>query len=334
VNTVVVGNVKCRRCSYNLRGLIASGKCPECATPVWDSVQATVDQELLHLPTLKHPKLVGDGLFLFVLGVMLSVLLFAAYPMAQRLDAWDPSGLRQYSDWLPARAWLWQVVLGLVSLAGVILMAPRRGSGNAATSWRDIRLSLLGMALWWGASIWADCSQANSIAVWRQLAQDYSPLVNMAGAWLMLWGLRGILNDIGQRSRAYRTSESGRQSTTAMLATLGAMVIGRALQVIAGAMPHMPRGIDWRELIGRIGTTLVWVGGVMLMIGLAYLMMNAWWIRRALYKPSPWYGQLLMPPLPQQTVLGDDGTSFEVRIKADEGGSDKPKGDGGPQANG
>ena len=35
---VVSGNVPCRRCSYNLRGLAVSARCPECAAPVGVSV--------------------------------------------------------------------------------------------------------------------------------------------------------------------------------------------------------------------------------------------------------------------------------------------------------
>src|SRR3954452_13588827 len=34
----VISDVPCRRCSYNLRGLNYAGRCPECGTPVGQSV--------------------------------------------------------------------------------------------------------------------------------------------------------------------------------------------------------------------------------------------------------------------------------------------------------
>src|SRR5689334_24506997 len=36
---VLETDVPCRKCSYNLRGLSADGRCPECGTPVGLSVQ-------------------------------------------------------------------------------------------------------------------------------------------------------------------------------------------------------------------------------------------------------------------------------------------------------
>ncbi len=320
MNTVVVGNVKCRRCGYNLRGLIASGKCPECSTPVWNSVQATVDQELLRMPSLGNARLVGDGLFLFTSSMFLSVLLFAAQLLARRLSAWDSTSLRQLAQWIPQRAWAWQLALGLAASVGVFLIRPRSAAAErsaaaaSAIAWRDIRLIVAGMACWWGAILWTELSQQGAASAWRQLAHSYAPLANMAGAALMLWGMRGVFADVGQRSRAYRTSESGRQSMGAMLATLAAMLVGRALQVL-GESVQPAASTGWLELVARTGATLLWIGGLMLIIGLGYLVMNAWWVRKALYRPSPWYGQLLMPPLPQQTILGDDETSFDVQVK-------------------
>ena len=34
----VEGDIPCRKCSYNLRGLPLDGRCPECGTPVGVSV--------------------------------------------------------------------------------------------------------------------------------------------------------------------------------------------------------------------------------------------------------------------------------------------------------
>lgn len=62
----------CFRCSYNLRGLPIAGVCPECGTPVQDSLRGI----LLQFASAKYLSTIHSGLSLILNGILLMVLLF------------------------------------------------------------------------------------------------------------------------------------------------------------------------------------------------------------------------------------------------------------------
>jgi hypothetical protein len=55
--------------------------------------------------------------------------------------------------------------------------------------------------------------------------------------------------------------------------------------------------------LGQIGTVVVWITTLMLLIGMLYLVVNTWWIRRSLRKPPPPLDELLLPKLPGDTTI-------------------------------
>ena len=54
-----------------------------------------------------------------------------------------------------------------------------------------------------------------------------------------------------------------------------------------------------------LSNVVLWMSTLMVVIGLGYLVLNAWWIRRTLCRPPPPLDELLMPKLAVGTVIPD-----------------------------
>jgi hypothetical protein len=113
-----------------------------------------------------------------------------------------------------------------------------------------------------------------------------------------LIGLRGVLGVIGRRSREYRKSRGGRQGVEALIAAVALGLIGAAVRQLA-VTKFIPG--DWLF----IGSVIFWASTFMLVIGLGYMVVNAWWIRMALRRPPPPMDQVLLPILPPDTRIPD-----------------------------
>ncbi len=282
---VVLVPVCCRRCGYNLYGLSADGPCPECGLDVWDSIVHTVDPAASRLPRVRNPGVVGDALLWLMVSLATASLLLVVRPLAHWVDATDPAGVRSLAGSTPT--WL-RLVAGLIGLAGLVWvkrLAPPAGEEPGSSVWRDVRWlgagltgwSMLVLAVWLleyaAAPGWA------ILAVWPGIA---------AAAVAGLVGLRGVLGTIGLRSRDYRTAKGGRQGIRAMIAATIGMAAGQMLRLLADAM-----NLDALATLGEVATSIC---TLMVVIGLVYLVVNAWWIRRSLRCPPPRLEEILGPP--------------------------------------
>ncbi len=66
----------CTRCSYNLRGLSIDGPCPECGTPVRESLKGI----LLQYASPKYLAAIGGGLSMVLTGILIMVAAALATP--------------------------------------------------------------------------------------------------------------------------------------------------------------------------------------------------------------------------------------------------------------
>jgi len=64
----------CVRCSYNLKGLPTTGSCPECGTPIQDSLRGI----LLHFASPEYLKSMRTGLSLVLNGILLMIVVMVA----------------------------------------------------------------------------------------------------------------------------------------------------------------------------------------------------------------------------------------------------------------
>ncbi len=282
---VVLTPIDCRRCGYNLYGLSADGPCPECGADVWDSIVYTVDPAASGLPHLRNPGVVGDGLLWLMVSLAIASLLLVVRPLAQWIDAMDPAGVGSLAGATPSWLGLVAGLIGLAALVWVKRLAPPAGEERDSSVWRDVRWLGAGLAGWsvlilaaWilefaGAPRWA------ILALWPGIA---------AAAVAGLIGLRGVLGTIGLRSRDYRTARGGRQGIRAMIAATIGMAAGQVIRLLAGGMD-----LDALATLGAVATSIC---TLMMVIGLGYLVVNAWWIRRSLRCPPPRLDEILGPP--------------------------------------
>ncbi len=281
---VVCSELYCRGCGYNLYRLSAEGRCPECGLEVWETVLHTVDPAASRLPKLRNPRAVGNGLFWLTLSLLVAAVILMARPVARRLDTLDPTGLRDISAWTPPYLALVAAVVVLVGLIAVGSFAPPKGQPLHGSIGRDIRLLVAGMIVWVLLIIIQVGLESKAVPAW---GLGLARIAATFGAMVGLIGLDGILRAIGQRSREFRTARGGRQGVLAMIGALAGVVLGELM-----GMGSALSSRAWGGL-ATIGMRVTWASTLMLLIGLAYLVVNGWWIRRALCRPPPALDEIL-----------------------------------------
>lgn len=272
----------CRRCGYDLKGLAASGRCPECGLDIVETLTQIVDPAASTLPRLRDPQGTGTGLVGLVathlVTACLVVLPHAAPGLALLLGS---SG--SFLTWLPLPA---RVMAGLVAVTGffwLFLLSRAPAEEPAAGAQRNLRWMAAGQ-LWWSTTVVVPAIAEHFGHTDRALLAPLEAL-SVPGAVAAFMGLRGLLMLIGLRSRAYRTARGGRQSIDALVAA-----------IIAGAAGNLINAAgEWQriELLSTVGATIYGVSVLLLLMGLVYLLVNCWWIRAALRKPPPKLEELL-----------------------------------------
>ncbi len=314
---VVHAEVLCRACGYMLRGLRGRGKCPECGLDVWGSLLRSVDPLAQGLPRLSNPKKVGNGLVVLTASMFLSALLVVFLVVGGDVPVgWN---------------WIREIhrlvflggggIVGVILQVGLLLLAlgaawslwPKSKSGIRAVK-RDVLLLMGGLGEW-GASVVIFQGWGVRLGVDGDLGFELMELLGVVGAGMILLGLRGVLGVIGQRSFAYRSSQSGRQSVGTMLAALVAGLVGELIIEIVRFLPVTTLTHQVASRMNAVGAVVIWVCIVMLLIGLAYLVMNAWWVRQAIRRPFRTLDDVLHVPSRDETILGEDETRFEVTVK-------------------
>jgi hypothetical protein len=310
--TVVTTSVGCRTCGYLLRGLRATSSCPECGADVWRSVLKAIDDEAGVRRQLSNPRAVGNGLVMVITAMLLTAGIIVAWAVIVRLvvstSLVDGVVLAMATTILRTAI----PVLGLIGLIGIALLWPR---GSARWSLHlGVMPGAAGVALWtlqWSYGLeWTRL--VNGYDAWPSEAMRASveAIIRALIVCVILLGLRNVFGAIGQRSVAYRRAKGGRQGLESMVVAILAGTIGAILSILA-------RHDILPAPIGATGSVVKWVCVFMLLIGLMYLVMNAWWIRREIRAPRPGLDDVCKVPLPDQTVVEEPETHFEVRVKGD-----------------
>jgi len=321
-HAVVAGSLRCRQCGYELRGLRADSQCPECGLSIWASVQHATDPEGGRLPRLRNPKRVGNALFWLVVAWTAAAALWVIRPGLDWLEQLGSTATDRLADWAPPYPRLIAALLVLSTVWSVLRLAPPRGAMESGVVRRDIRYLLLGIVFC--TLVMLELALAGPLHA--QLPEAWGPgfeqalrLTGVVFALVAFVGLQGVLRVIGQRSREYRTAREGRQSVQGMLAVL--VFLG-----LAGLLRFIPDGV-WPGREGfwpNLGAVLVAIAYLMLVIGMAYLLVNAWWIRRALRRRPPTLDELLLPQLAEDTTIETSHGDAET----DEPAADPHAGDG------
>jgi hypothetical protein len=70
VDGLVTSDIPCRRCAYNLRGLAATGICPECGSPV----EISIGGDLLRYSDAQYIETLRGGIHLIFLGLVATIV--------------------------------------------------------------------------------------------------------------------------------------------------------------------------------------------------------------------------------------------------------------------
>jgi hypothetical protein len=268
--TVVIRPLPCWRCRYDLRGLPVEGHCPECGLDVWTTIAAEIDPRAARLPRLRNPRRVGDGVLLLMSTLLAADLLIVAWPLATWLDALAVAErLRSSFPFAePVAPLRVAAIIAMAGIAAVWLLAPPRGAETDRRVGRALRRVAAGIALGaLAALVGAGAADDRLLRVPLDLAM-------IGGFAVAMIGVRDVMGLIGERSRQYRTARGGRQRAGDMIAAAAGAAAGDGLVAIGMMTERL-----WIETIGMI---VLWICGLMLTVGLAYLVVNAAWIRRAL----------------------------------------------------
>lgn len=284
---VVVQELKCRQCSYNLRTLVVGGKCPECGLEIWQTIIREFDPEVSRLPRLHDPRGVGNGIVMLLLCVIGIVSLLMAPALVEQLKLWQLLGPNQLQFLASSLVWPVILLLALIGLGAIWVFRPGKMWENSPRwgrrSWYFLKIGMLGCAL-------VSLSPATFIG-WP-VRIDLQRITTLALGGAFFWGLRGVFIMIGEHSRSYREAQGGRQGLGAMIAALAGIALGSVLQTWASTLT--PRGGN----LATIGTVITWISASMLYLGLIYLLVNAWWIRGAIIRPSRTLKDLLGESMP------------------------------------
>ncbi len=273
----------CVTCGYQLRGLAVGGVCPECGDPIRRSVLAVIDPRASGLPTLRNPRMVAHGLFGLIASLAVAAVLLVPRPLAARLELslGAPSG--RWVSLVPA--WLPLAAAGVFGLALVflVMLAPpadaRAAEPGVTRGIRRLREGLVVLAL-----AAAGFGIADVRPPFDAVEQGLFLLLCGAAIWTFL-ALRATVRVIGQRSRQYRTRVAARQGFREMAIATGVLVLGQAAAAAGERL-----GVGMLEFLGQL---VAWVSLLMVLIGLAYMVVNAVWIQRALLRPPPTLAELL-----------------------------------------
>ena len=342
------GTLPCVTCRYELQGLSIAGVCPECGTAVGATILALVDPFASELRPLPRPRLLGIGL-----------IATAVAPLVAMLVAWYLVGV-EISDWvggtLPIRAamqpsWAWVIIAACFALsslgAATLSLQPLRRKGalgevddaDRFEQGESITPTARWLALVGAVGLLAlTALSVNVVRTGPELAMAgmlpfWSPAPERTIArvivWLLVLGvllaLRPAARALVARSLVIRTGKVGRQTILAMSAAAAMVIVGDCLGLL-GLQQH--RESFARDGIVIAGAVVLFMGALMLTIGLFSSVADCYRIARSILRPGPSMEELMNPePKPNAAGrrVGSGGDSEVSRANGNEP-SDGPTG--------
>ena len=287
---VVRKPIACIRCQYNLEGLRAHGRCPECGTSVIETLASSIDLVNARLAPLESGARVG-GMLLILAACTLcatgATLGPVAYFVAESINAtaaFSTSTQSSIDTVLAIGTMLLLHAARIGACVGILAAGPFPWSGSKIdrslfTSMTRSRLFICG-----GFCLWL-------VAMAPSVASLSLPLATSAAipATMVLIGLHPLVTQAGERSKIYRNS-TARQPVQLLI--LAAALAGGASLTKIFLQIGMPDTEDWQYSLGILALTSF----ALLEIGLLYLTLNCWWIWRALASPPPNLDSIIEAP--------------------------------------
>ncbi len=270
---------------------------------IWSTVVHSVDPASSRLPSIRNPVAVGNSLIVLTLCMVIGAMFMvpsiaAAIESASNDGASGWTAVRGWWDYLPHFNWPYALALGLAGVWAIWTLSPPRGAEPHGPVWDDIWRLMVGYCGWVVvAAMLANLSDHQSAT-----ARHPRLVLSLAAgvfAIIGLLGLRGVFQLIGQRSREYRRMMGSRQSVDLMMLVVAGAVVGQVMVYLSRFAG------SWHFAVSTLGRVMLVACMFMVLIGLAYLVLNACWIRRALRKPPPDLDEILQARMPNETWAMD-----------------------------
>jgi hypothetical protein len=184
-------------------------------------------------------------------------------------------------------------VISLLMVPGIWMLWPARASLANTAVLRSIGILIIGV-IGWGVLGMYQWFQIDDLAQYRGMERADVPdqymwlwistkLGMLLFALIFLWGLNGILSEVGRRSRKYRSARGGRQRLREIGIAIAIAGIGMVLAVVMDS-----------QALHLIGVVVTIIANLVILIGLAFLIVNTLWIFQDL-RPRPSLEQLFQP---------------------------------------
>ncbi len=270
-------HVRCVRCRYDLAGLHAYGRCPECGSPVIASVAEHADAEVAGIAQPDDGHAASVAVVAVTAGPLACALLQGSGPAMRQVDALAGRG-SSFPSQVERPAWLaCAAVIGVATaLAARGLSRARNPALHASIGHgRLVRLQVAG---------WSWCAVlAGAFAFSLMPAGNFAsmPIVALAAQMLpaVLWlmGAAPVLARLGALSRTHREARHGQQSAELVSLTLAmGITLAVAMPAVRAAL-----GEDW----AMVGSILALFLVLITLLGMAYMAANGWVIAQALRRP-------------------------------------------------
>jgi hypothetical protein len=269
----LAGELRCARCSYDLRGLSIRAVCPECATPVRATLLLVVDPLADELQPIRMPRVVACSLVVWAFAALLGVLASSALRSEALLGAWVPRG----AVW-----WLgWGVVASVIASglgAAFSLISPHAGVRRPVSA-----------AAVAGVVMYLPLTLVTHHAV---LGRGHDPLA-VATAMVILAVIIVLLRPMARilqaRSFLMRTGQVDRQTLRVLAIVVLIASLGEVAQWATAES-------TWGDLVRPIAALVTAAAWTLFCVGLAGVAADCWRIR----------GVILQPPLSLAKLLGNE----------------------------
>jgi hypothetical protein len=264
------------RCKYDLAGAPALGKCPECGLEVVATLVRNSDPAVADLVRPQRPRRAAAGVMALALGPFVAVCVQGVGPALHFVDRLVGRG-SAFPSQIERPVWL---VAGLVLAAAAVVVQAGLGarSNRVVRSTAERSLRSATRMLWaWGLVLVAGFGVSLLPSMQLRSYASVMLAVQLLPAVLALTWAGVAIGRIGAYSRAYREARHGRQSGDLVTATLAGAI---TLSMIRPALEPLgyPELADIAGILALVLTALC-------VLGLAYLVANAWVIATALRRP-------------------------------------------------
>ncbi len=284
--------VCCRRCGYNLKGVEAAGKCPECGEEAWPSIRPLIDISRERYALLHRPRRLALALVAVPLALLVSAgLCWAPYVEAAFRQLHAPGAALLGA---PSRGRFAATLIAAgAALAATLILRQPTGAPPPIAYRAGLRRGRFGILLWAGlvALLYAyDATHSRPAQAWADLLQidGYRSLIRLGldvAAFFMVWGFLPVVRLLSVHSLPHRLGGASRQGFSALFAALVTIFVGDVGCLCVWGLDAAGLPLRVLDPFGVIASMLILVGSAMLTLAVFNLTMDSMRLAANLVRP-------------------------------------------------